>query len=79
MMESIFGKKVYLSFTALRSHRSEQDLPKGGTTHSELDHPTYIINQDALQTYPQANPMKAFSQDSFFPDEPNFCQVDIKM
>lgn len=69
MMESILGKKVYLSFTALRSHRLEQDLPKGGTTRSELDHSTSIINQDSLQTYPQANPMEAFSQNSFFPDE----------
>lgn len=40
-------------------------------------HPTSVINQDAPQTYPQANPMEAFPHDSFSSDELNFCQVDI--
>lgn len=37
-----------------------------GTTHSKLAHPTLIISEEnALQAYPQANLVGAFSQLKF--------------
>ena len=43
--------------------------------------PTSIINQEnALQTYPQANLMEAFFQLRFlFPKDSILCQVDVKL
>lgn len=40
----------------------------GGPTHSKLDHPTLIINEEnALQAYPQANLVGTFFPQLKFP------------
>jgi hypothetical protein len=47
---------------SLLSYRTQDHQPRDGTTHSEQDLPTSIINQEnALQAFSQANLREAFS------------------
>lgn len=62
------------------SYTIQDHLSKGGTTHNMLGPPTVllILKMPYRLAY-KPTPWKHFLyQDSFLPDDPNLCQVDIK-